>query len=179
MRLCFYAAFVCFSTMRSRWTPHFGLHVPCNCGSAKKRESNSKPFPRLFVKLKPFPRCIPRFGLLEAPFSGSTKNGLRVGEDEIVFAGSTSKIGRALCILLAKRGHTAWGPGGNTRLRGVLPLVSSLPEFMDFILFGKTILVVNKKLGLFWANQLRKRALWFQENSLLRLDSRFGAESWE
>ncbi|CAJ1410600.1 unnamed protein product [Effrenium voratum] len=27
-------------------------------------------------------------------------------KDEIVFAGSTSKIGRALCILLAKRGHT-------------------------------------------------------------------------
>ena len=28
-------------------------------------------------------------------------------KDEIVFAGSTSKIGRALCILLARRGHTA------------------------------------------------------------------------
>ena len=28
---------------------------------------------------------------------------------------------------------------------------------MDFILFGKTILVVNKKFGLFLANQLRKR----------------------
>ncbi|CAE7894770.1 CER3 [Symbiodinium microadriaticum] len=27
-------------------------------------------------------------------------------KDEIVFAGSTSKIGRALCILLARRGHT-------------------------------------------------------------------------
>ena len=27
---------------------------------------------------------------------------------------------------------------------------------MDFILFGKTILVVNKKFGLFLANQLRK-----------------------
>ena len=34
---------------------------------------------------------------------------------------------------------------------------NSLPEFMDFILFGKTILVVNKKFGLFLANQLRKR----------------------
>ena len=30
---------------------------------------------------------------------------------------------------------------------------------MDFILFGKTILVVNKKFGLFLANQLRKRGL--------------------
>ena len=29
-------------------------------------------------------------------------------------------------------------------------LGSSLPEFMDFTLFGKTILVVNKKFGLFW-----------------------------
>ena len=28
---------------------------------------------------------------------------------------------------------------------------------MDFILFGKTILVVNKKFGLVLANQLRKR----------------------
>ena len=37
------------------------------------------------------------------------------------------------------------------------PPLSSLPEFMDFILFGKTILVVNKKFGLFLANQLRKR----------------------
>ena len=36
-------------------------------------------------------------------------------------------------------------------------LFDSLPEFMDFILFGKTILVVNKKFGLFLANQLRKR----------------------
>ena len=35
--------------------------------------------------------------------------------------------------------------------------LNSLPEFMDFILFGKTILVVNKKFGLFLANQLRKR----------------------
>ena len=34
---------------------------------------------------------------------------------------------------------------------------NSLPEFMDFILFGKTILVVNKKFCLFLANQLRKR----------------------
>ncbi|CAK9116748.1 unnamed protein product [Durusdinium trenchii] len=30
----------------------------------------------------------------------------RIAQDEIVFAGSTSKIGRALCILLARRGHT-------------------------------------------------------------------------
>ena len=28
---------------------------------------------------------------------------------------------------------------------------------MDFILFGKTIVVVNKKFGFFLANQLRKR----------------------
>ena len=38
----------------------------------------------------------------------------------------------------------------------VVPVVS-LPEFMGFILFGKTILVVNKKFGLFLANQLRKQ----------------------
>ena len=32
----------------------------------------------------------------------------------------------------------------------------SLPELMDFKLFGKTILVVNKKFGLFLASQLGK-----------------------
>lgn len=30
----------------------------------------------------------------------------KMAQEEIVFAGSTSKIGRALCILLARRGHT-------------------------------------------------------------------------
>ena len=29
--------------------------------------------------------------------------------------------------------------------------INSLPEFMNFGLFGKTILVANKKFGLFWA----------------------------
>lgn len=43
--------------------------------------------------------CVTRF---------STTTFLSNGvQDEIVFAGSTSKIGRALCILLAKRGNTA------------------------------------------------------------------------
>ena len=37
-------------------------------------------------------------------------------------------------------------------------VLNSLPEeFMDFTLFGKTILVVNNKFGLFLANQLRKQ----------------------
>ena len=31
------------------------------------------------------------------------------------------------------------------------PALVSLPEFMNFKLFGKTILVVNIKFGLFWA----------------------------
>ena len=47
--------------------------------------------------------------------------------------------------------------GGRLLFIVVLFSHSSLPEFMDFILFGKTILVVNKKLGLFLANQLRKQ----------------------
>ena len=33
---------------------------------------------------------------------------------------------------------------------------NSLPEFLDFKLFGKTILVVNRKFELFLAHQLRK-----------------------
>ena len=33
---------------------------------------------------------------------------------------------------------------------------NSLPELMDFKLFGKTILVVNKKFRLFLASQLGK-----------------------
>ena len=32
----------------------------------------------------------------------------------------------------------------------------SLPEFLDFKLFGKTTLVVNRKFELFLAHQLRK-----------------------
>ena len=31
-----------------------------------------------------------------------------------------------------------------------------LPEFMNFKLFGKTILVVNKKFGLFWGHPLSR-----------------------
>ena len=38
-------------------------------------------------------------------------------------------------------------PTKNTRF---LFDIHSLPEFMDFILFGKTILVVNKEFGLFF-----------------------------
>ena len=61
---------------------------------------------------------------------------------------------------------------------------TSLPEFMDFILFGKTILVVNKKFGLFLANQLRKRATigslsvwsWISgENQAVRNKTRFSS----
>ena len=33
----------------------------------------------------------------------------------------------------------------------------SLPEFLDFIFFGKTILEINRKFGLFMASPLRKR----------------------
>ena len=43
------------------------------------------------------------------------------------------------------------------RFLSFLGLISSLPELMDFILFGKTILVVNKKFGLFLVHPLRKR----------------------
>ena len=40
---------------------------------------------------------------------------------------------------------------------GVTPeLFPSLPEFLDFKLFGKTILVVNRKFELFLAHSLRK-----------------------
>ena len=37
-----------------------------------------------------------------------------------------------------------------------LSRTNSLPEFMNFTLFGKTILVVNKKFRLCLANQLGK-----------------------
>ena len=36
------------------------------------------------------------------------------------------------------------------------PKDPSLPEFLDFKLFGKTILAVNRKFGLLLAHQLRK-----------------------
>ena len=49
----------------------------------------------------------------------------------------------------------------------------SLPEFMDFILFGKTILVVNKKFGLFLANELRKRVPGSKDS---KADSEFPRE---
>ena len=48
-------------------------------------------------------------------------------------------------------------PLGTSILLFLPGLLYSLPEFMDFKLFGKTILVVNKKFGLCLANQLRKR----------------------
>ena len=39
----------------------------------------------------------------------------------------------------------------------------SLPEFMNFKLFGKTILVVNKKFGLFWGHPLSRRDMGWKE----------------
>ena len=66
----------------------------------------------------------------------------------------------------AHRGQGVWsgrqeGPAMGARLLSYI----SLPEFMDFILFGKTILVVNKKFGLFLANQHRKRDIDGAPNS--------------
>ena len=38
----------------------------------------------------------------------------------------------------------------------LVPFLVSLPEFMNFKLFGKTILVENKKFGLFFCHPLSK-----------------------
>ena len=48
--------------------------------------------------------------------------------------------------------------GGSLLLKGFSGFAkrSSLPEFLDFKLFGKTILVVDRKFELFLAHQLRK-----------------------
>ena len=46
-----------------------------------------------------------------------------------------------------KRRSCLWGP---PRFRSY-PNNDSLPEFMNFKLFGNTILVANIKFGLFWA----------------------------
>ena len=50
---------------------------------------------------------------------------------------------------------SAWGSAFHPQSYFLVPL----PEFMDFILFEKTILVVNKKFGFVLANQPRKRVV--------------------
>ena len=88
---------------------YFTIHLP-----AKNQLNEGNIYqPSLFLMLAT--SCYPLFCCAQknrtkkmcvTRFSTTTflSNGV---QDEIVFAGSTSKIGRALCILLAKRGNTA------------------------------------------------------------------------
>ena len=52
---------------------------------------------------------------------------------------------------------------GSVQFIGLIPNPSnmelSLPQFMNFKLFGKTISVVDIKFGLFWGHPLSKREL--------------------